>query len=360
MKADVESRVQRAFKHGLLRPILLWVLPALVLGVGFWFYKSLERYAGTDNAYVRAEHSYISAEINGNITRVAVHDNQRVEKGQLLLELDTDMPRNAVELAEAKLAAVQTDIEALKKQYRTMQAGLVVAAEQTRFASAEFERQKSLASRKLGSQSALDKAQQMFELLRGGELILQEQMKGTLVRLAGDPDLPVDNHPEVREARAELERARIQLKRAHIHSPRDGIVSRVPFIGEYMAAGVPRMVVLSESNMWIQANFKETDLDYMRPGQKVEIEIDAYPHHTWYGHVHRIAPATGAEYSLLPPQNASGNWVKVVQRVPVRIDFDALDAKAPPLRIGMSANVRVDLGEHRSTEWSEAERRGPP
>jgi len=179
--------------------------------------------------------------------------------------------------------------------------------------------------------------------MHGLSLIIRGQMHETAIRLSGNPDLAVNDHPEVRAAAADLQRAELDLDRARLLAPRAGIVSRVPHVGDHLTAGVPALAIVDDSREWVEANFKETDLTRMHPGQPVEIDIDTYPDHQWRGHIESIAQATGAEFALLPPQNASGNWVKVVQRIPVRIAIDA-DEGAPALRVGMSANVRVDLG----------------
>jgi membrane fusion protein (multidrug efflux system) len=172
-----------------------------------------------------------------------------------------------------------------------------------------------------------------------------------LARLGGRADRPVDDYPPVKAAAEDLERARVDLGHAHLYAPQAGIISHLPKIGSRLDAGRPAFAIVSDHAVWIEANFKETDLEWVRAGQKVEIDIDTYPGHRWQGHVESISQATGAAFSLLPAQNASGNWVKVVQRIPVRIALQP-GKDDPPLRDGMSATVQIDTGAHtRFDRW---------
>ena len=334
---------RRGIMRGGVRPLLLWGVPAAMVVAGVWIYLSLGRYASTDDAYVQADKSVVAPQVSGNILKINVRENEQVNSGQVLLEVEDEAARLAVQRAQAQLEAARTNVEALKANYVLQSAEVAVAENQARFAQAEFERQKDLARKKLASQSDLDKAEQNYEQMHGLSLIIRGQMHETAIRLSGNPDLAVNDHPEVRAAAADLQRAELDLDRARLLAPRAGIVSRVPHVGDHLTAGVPALAIVDDSREWIEANFKETDLTRMHPGQSVDIDIDTYPDYQWHGHIESIAQATGAEFALLPPQNASGNWVKVVQRIPVRISIDA-DEGAPALRVGMSATVRVDLG----------------
>jgi len=326
-----------------MRLLLLWVVPIAVIAAGIWVYLSAGRYASTDDAYVQADKSVVASQVNGNILRVSVQENEQVHAGQLLLEVEDEASRLAVQRAQAQLEAARTNVEALKANYVLQSAEVAVAENQARFAQVEFVRQQDLAKQKLASQSDVDKAEKDYELMHGLSLVIRGQMHETAVRLSGNPELAVDAHPEVQAAATDLQRAELDLDRTRLLAPRAGIVSRVPHVGDHLTAGLPVLAIVDDSGEWIEANFKETDLARMHPGQPVEIDIDTYPNHQWHGHVESIAQASGAEFTLLPPQNASGNWVKVVQRIPVRISIDA-DGGAPELRVGMSATVHVDLG----------------
>jgi membrane fusion protein (multidrug efflux system) len=180
---------------------------------------------------------------------------------------------------------------------------------------------------------------------------LQLQLQQTAARLGGNPSIPVDQHPTVRAALADLERAQSEVYFSLIRAPQSGIASHLPKVGARVEVGSPACAIVSDHGFWIEANFKETDLEWVRVGQPVEIEIDTYSQHRWRGRVNSISQATGAAFSLLPPQNATGNWVKVVQRIPVRIDI-TLHPDDPPLRDGMSSSVSIDTGPHtRFDRW---------
>jgi membrane fusion protein (multidrug efflux system) len=341
-----EPAVTPRRRKRLLRFTLLVLVPLLVAVAGFWAWYSLSRYVSTDDAYVQTDIAMVSARVSGNVLSVAARENQRVAAGQLLLEIQSDDAQIAVQRAQAQLENVRTEIEALKANYTLQSAEMKLADAQAGFARKEMERQRDLADRKLASQSELDKAEQNYQLMHGLALVMRQQMNETRVRLSGSVEAPVENHPRVRAAASELARARLELERTRLRAPRDGMVSHLPKVGDFLAAGSPALSIVSDGDPWIEANFKETDLGHMHPGQPVRIAIDTYPGHEWEGRVESIAQATGAQFDLLPPQNASGNWVKVVQRIPVRIDIVEQD-DGPELRAGMSASVRVDLGRKR-------------
>lgn len=328
------------------RLVLLVLVPLVLAAAGLWAWYETSRYATTDDAYVQADIAMVSPQVSGNVLAVAANENDRVVAGQLLVELQADDARIAVQRAEARLDNVRTEIEAMQANYTLQAAEKKLAEEQARFAHNEMERQKDLAEKGLASQSDLDKAEQNYGLMHGMAVVVGQQMNETRIRLAGKLDAPVDEHPQVRAALSELNRARLELERTQLRAPRDGVVSRLPKVGDFLAAGSPALSIVSESGIWIEANFKETDLERMHPGQPVQVQIDTYPDLEWQGRVESIAQATGAQFALLPPQNASGNWVKVVQRIPVRIAIEK-EPDAPPLRVGMSADVRVDLGRKR-------------
>ena len=340
---QVQPEAARPRSNWLLRTILLILVPAVLIVGGYWAWRVMSRYASTDDAYVKGDVVLVSPRVSGDAVKIAVSENQPVQAGDLLLEIQSDDAEIAVQRARAQLDTARTNVAAMQANHALQAVEINVAREQARFAKIEWDRQKDLASRKLASQSDLDNAQKSYEMMYGLSLVLKGQMHETEVRLGGNVDAPVDDHPQVRAALSDLERAKLDLERTRLRAPRAGIVSRLPKAGDFLAAGVPALSIVSDQGTWIEANFKETDLTRMHPGQPVRIDIDAYPGYRWKGRVESIAQATGAEFALLPPQNASGNWVKVVQRIPVRIAIDH-QADAPLLRVGMSATVRVDLG----------------
>ena len=342
MKAS-GNRARKPRLRGVARPFFLWIVPLLVVAVGLAIYFSQGRYVSTDNAYVKTSKADVTPEVSGHVKRVYVKENEPVTRGQLLLDVDAEPRVIALNRAKARLAATRTRIEALKAEYHLQEVRLQVARDQLKFARNEFERQRNLAARKLASTSEVDSAEQRYEALRGEALVAEQEMNELAAKLGGGPGIKTENHPEVIEARTDVADAALMLERTRLRAPRDGIVSHLPTVGDNLEVGVPALSIIADDGAWIEANFKETDLTRLYPGQTVEISIDSYPGHKWQGRVESIAQATGAEFALLPPQNASGNWVKIVQRIPVRIAIEK-SADMPQLRRGMSAEVTVDIG----------------
>jgi membrane fusion protein (multidrug efflux system) len=340
-----------ALRRGRVRRLLLWVVPAIVVVAGVWWYGSGGRYVETDNSYVKQDRVDVAAQVGGEVRAVLVRENERVTAGQPVLALDDALPSVAVQRAEAQLASARSQVLELKAAYREKEGELAVARRTSDYAVREYERQKTLAAQKLVPATALDAAHRSADLATGAIGVLELQASQTRARLGGDADLPVERHPAVLSAAAELARARIDLARTRIAAPQAGIASHLPKVGDHLEPGRPAFAVVTDHAVWVEANFKETDLEWVRPGQPVEVVVDTYPSHRWKGRVESISQATGAEFSLLPPQNATGNWVKVVQRIPVRIAIDT-GPDQPPLRDGMSANVEIDTGPHtRFDRW---------
>lgn len=337
---DAEPVAPRGF-----RTLLLWILPVVIVGVAVWVYGSGGRFVSTDNAYVKQDRIDVAPQVSGEVVEVRAKENERVEPGQVVLVLDDSIQRVAVERAQAQLASAKADVEALKAAYREKAGELEVARRTAAYSVREFDRQRELADRQLVAAAQVDVAHRSSDLALGAIGVMQLQLGQTLARLGGDASAPVEKHPAVMTAAAELSRAQLDLTRTVIKAPRAGIVSHLPQAGDHVEAGRSSFAIVTDRDMWVEANFKETDLEYVRPGQRVRIDIDTYGHHAWEGRVESISQATGAEFSLLPPQNASGNWVKVVQRIPVRVAIEARPDD-PPLRNGMSADVNIDTGSH--------------
>lgn len=324
-----------------LRLLLLWAVPAVIVAAAFTWYRLQLRYTSTDNAYVKADKVLVSSEVDGYVAGVLVHENERVTAGQPLLRLDEAALRIALDGARAHLAAARTQIASLRAQHAEKLAELDVARRDLGFAQRDAVRQEELVGRRLVSQARADEAARALALAQGRVTILQRDLAQLEAQLGGALQGDPDGHPEVQAALAAVAKSELDLQRATLEAPRDGIVSRLPQPGDRLRAGSPALAIVADRGVWIEANFKETDLGKMREGQSVEIEIDAYEGRRWRGTLASIAQATGAEFALLPAQNASGNWVKVVQRVPVRVAIEA-GPDDPPLRAGMSAYVRVD------------------
>jgi membrane fusion protein, multidrug efflux system len=328
-------------RRSLWRPLLLWVAPAVLIAVAVVFWYFGRGYASTDNAYVKADRTTVAAEVDGTVKNVPVKENAHVAAGDVLIELDDEQLRYAVQSAKARVDAVKAQIAGLKAQYAEKGTELAVAQRSADFAKREQTRQQELAAKHLVALSKLDDADQATQIAVGQVQVTERDLAAIAARLGGDPKRSVNSHPDVEAAVAELQHAELDLRRARILAPRTGIVSHLPQVGDHLTAGGPALAIVSDQGMWIEANFKETDLAHVRKGQAVRIEIDTYGRRKWSGRVDSIAQATGAEFAILPPQNASGNWVKVVQRIPVRIAV-LTTAEDPPLRAGMSATVRVD------------------
>ena len=341
----IQRRPQLAGR--VLARAFMWSLPLLVAAVTLFIWLSSGRTVATDNAYVKGDRAQIATELSGIIVEVPVQENQRVSRGQLLFRLDDQSYRHALTRIDAEIETTRADIRGLRAQWRTKREEIKAALSQQTFAQADFDRQSELAEKKVASTAKLEEARLGLELARQRISAAQEDLQRIEAQLAGDPKIRTDDHPRVKQMMAAREEALLQLRRTMIESPLDGIVAKRPVPGSYATAGSPAMVVVADTDLWIEANFKETELTRVRPGQKAVIHVDTYPDAQCTGMVQSISQATGAEFAVLPPQNASGNWVKVVQRIPVRVAVACREGD-PPLRVGMSTTVEIDTGHTRS------------
>ncbi|MGA8865041.1 MAG: HlyD family secretion protein [Gallionella sp.] len=312
------------------------------------FYLTGGRIVSTDDAYVQAAHVDISSNIAGRITKIFVKESQRVHQGDPLFELDDRDYKIAIVDAKAKLANARLQIAALKATYKQRQANEIAATATLLYQKNEFEREKLLASKGIASQAQLEQARNALSDATQKLSAARQEQRNVLSLLGNDLSLNINDHPAVQEAQAMLDRAQLNLSYTLIKAPMDGIVSKVDHLqpGDYINAAAPLFSLTSGRIVWVEANFKETELANMVPGQKATIEIDAYPNRTFHGSVESFSSGTGSSFSLLPPENATGNWVKVVQRLPVRINIDDLDPQSP-LASGLSAIVNVDTHHSR-------------
>ncbi|HZT89494.1 MAG TPA: HlyD family secretion protein [Stellaceae bacterium] len=339
---------RRPLRQRLRLPLML-LGPLLVILAGLWWYLTSGRYVSTDDAYVQAARTAISTDVSGRVIAVEVHDNQRVAKGQVLFRLDPTTFRIAVDDAKAQLASARLQVEALKAIYRQKMADEKAAEDTLAYQQREYERQKRLLASGIASQAQADQAANALEIARQKVASTQHDIGNTLAQLGGNADIAVDQHPTVLRAQAQLARTEVDLRDTIIRAPENGIVTKVEQlqVGDYVNTATPVFSLISD-RVWVEANFKETELTHMRVGQEATVEVDTYPDLVFHAKVVSLSPGTGLTFSLLPPENATGNWVKVVQRLPVRLALENVDG-GTPLHAGLSATVEVDT--HYKRPW---------
>ena len=345
---DKLKRKLPASRRDRLRWMLFGLLPiALVIG-GLWYVLG-GAIMSTDDAYVDAEKVGISTDVAGIVQSVEVTDNQHVTAGQVLYRLDPRQFQIALDSAKANLAQVSLTVDAMKQDYKHMLSDVAAAQAQVDLDQLNFNRQDMLLKSGTTSQALYDQAKYTLANDKGKLQSLQQQAQVQLAKLGGDANTPTNALPQYSQAQAQVDEAQRQLDHTVVKAPFAGTATSVPSIapGKYLAASTTAFYLVDTDHVWIAANPKETELTYVRPGQPVTVSIDTYPGVTWQGSVESVSPAAAQEFSLLPAQNTSGNWVKVVQRVPMRVRVDISDKNKPPLRAGMSAVVDVDTGHPR-------------
>ncbi len=331
----------------ILRFFLLVAVPAAVAAVAAYVYTATGRYVTTDNAYVKSRKVAVSPDISGRVVAVAVEDNQVVRAGQLLFEIDPSPYHIALAESAAEIADVRQRIGALRADYRQAQAELKEAEARLRYFDQQVKRYRKLSKKGITTAAKYEEAER--ERASGTERVaaIRERINKVLVSLGGRIDSRMEDHPWFLMAKAAQERAALRLGYTQITTAIGGVVSNLRLEeGEFVEKGDPVFVIVETARPWVEVNLKETQLTHVVVGQEASFVIDAYPDFTWQAIVASISPATGAEFSVLPPQNASGNWVKVVQRVPVRLKILPNQA-APPLRTGMTASVSIDTKRDR-------------
>jgi membrane fusion protein (multidrug efflux system) len=331
------------------RTPLMVAAPIVVIAVGAYAYLSSGRYQSTDDAYLQAARVAISANVAGRVVEVLVHENQVVRAGEVLFRLDARDYDAAVEEARATLEAARLQVRSSQAGYAPRATELKAAEAELAYRLKELARQRQLTAGAVGSLRELDERSHDVVVARDRVATARANLDQTVVSIGGSPQGPVETHPDVQEAKAALDRAILHRSYTVVAAPQDGVVTRVEQLqpGSYITAAQP-LFSLVAPRMWIDANFKESQLTYMRVGQKGEAEIDAYPHERFAVHVESLSPGTGSAFSILPPENATGNWVKVTQRLPVRVAFDDPSAVRQRLHAGLSATVKIDTQHRRA------------
>jgi membrane fusion protein, multidrug efflux system len=326
-----------------LRMTLLVLVPALVAIVGLGFYLFGGRYVSTDNAYIGAQKVLITPEVSGKVVRISVVEGQELKPGDELFAIDAAPYRFAAQEAEAKLLRVQSDFASLKASLASLGTQAELSRQGLAAAQSDFDRKTSLVGNRITSPSDLDKSRVALVVAKAQLEQLEQQERAIRIQLLGDPNLAIERYPQYIEATVALDRAKRDLANTVLRAPIAGVATQVSSIqmGRFLVAGTAVFSVIGSEAVWIDANPKETDLTYVRRGQHVAITVDAFPDRQWMGTVAAISPGTGAQFAILPPQNAAGNWIKIVQRVPVRIEF-APGQDLRRLRSGMSATVEID------------------
>ena len=349
----VRREKRRVGRRQRLRRVLFALLPLVLIAGGYW-YVTGGRVMSTDDAYVEADKVGVSTDVSGIVQDVDVGENQHVTAGQVLYRLDPRQFQIALDNAKANLAQTVLAIEAMKKDYARMLSDIDAQQAQVGLDRITDERDAALLKTNAVSKAVYDQAHFTLRADQGKLASLEQQAQVQLARLGGSVDLPVEQHPQYLQAKAKVDEAQRQLDHTVVRASFAGIVTNVPSIapGKYLAASTTAFYLVATDHVWVDANPKETELTHVRPGQPVTVTVDTYPNREWHGTVESISPAAAQEFQLLPAQNTSGNWVKVVQRIPVRVRVDtsgdAADGKdRPPLRAGMSVEVSVDTGHAR-------------
>ncbi len=352
MPAPPPGRARRSLRKLLAAyrgPILFGLVPLTAIIVGLGIYFAGGRYITTDNAYVGAQKVLITPDISGKITRVVAVEGQHVEAGDTLFEIDPVPFRLAVTQAEGKVAAARIDYDNLKTNLKSVHELALLAQQIAEVRQRDTDRKNSLLTNRSGSAYDADAAMAAYAAAKTQVEQYAQQEAQIHNQLLGNPELPLAQYPPYAQAVAALDQAKRDLDHSVVRAPIAGTATQVDSIqlGRFAIAGTPILSIIDDAHPWVDANPKETDITWLRVGQKATISVDTFSQYTFTGTVVSVSPGTGAQFAILPPQNASGNWVKIVQRVAVRIRFDdGQDLK--DLRSGMSSSVSIDTGRRRS------------
>ncbi len=343
-------------RGGGARFFLIVVVPLAALALGLLWWLTGGRYVSTDNAYVGADKVLITPQVTGAIVAVHVVEGQRVAVGDPLFDIDPAPYRTALALAQGRLAAAKVEFANLRAAYASNEDQIRMGQQAVDLRQADYDRKTSLVRSRAGTQADVDTSNAALVQARQILEFVREQQEATKVKLGGGLDASIETFPDYMQAEAQAEDAERNLNNTHVTAPIAGEATQVDQIelGRVAPAGQPVFAIVATTGLWVEGNPKESDLTYVRSGQRATVTIDAFPGREWRGRISSIAPGTGAQFAILPPQNASGNWVKVVQRVPLRFAFDA-DQDVANLRAGMSAILAIDTERKRTLSglWSD-------
>ena len=342
-----------ADKARLRRVAMVWGVAA-VAAVSAFLWLTGDRYVSNEDAYVRAPKLMVSTDVSGLVSTVAVHEGQHVKAGQVLFALDTQPFEIALANAKANLAQAKLDLDSAKATYKSALGQIDAQRAQVTLAQETYKRYAALVHANAIAPQLLDQQLGALQTAQATLVSLQQSADTQLAKLVGNPNLPASQFPEYLKAQAAVDEAQRQLDHAVVRAPFDGVVTEVDSLqpGTLVISAMSAFTttsavgIVADKNPWVEADTKETDLTYVRPGQPVEVTVDTYPGHTWNGHVCAVSAASDSAFSALPAENTSGNWVKVVQRIPLRICLQSKPSD-PPLRAGMSAIITVDTGHRR-------------
>ena len=344
-KHDMQAESENDGKSSRRKRLLMMISVPAVLAVAaaaYWYWNHDK--ISTDNAYVKQDIVSVSAEVSGRIIEVAVRENQQVKEGNLLFRIDPEPYRVALAQADAAIAAAQVGVGELQAKYSGTNVDIAKARKDIAFAQSEYDRQRQLSDKGFTTKARLDAARHALDVAEASLRTARAEAVEARSALATGGQVPGVN-PQLAAARAQRAKALLDLQRTEVRAPVAGRISQIDRlqVGQMMVTGLPVVSIVENASSWVEANFKETQLNRLQPGQPATIEVDAYGGLELKGHVASIGGGTGSEFSLLPAQNANGNWVKVTQRVPVRI---VIDEESPrPLITGLSSDVTVNVGD---------------
>ena len=353
VRPKIAAEPRRRLMAGLRRYrrfLLLVVVPLVAAMAGLTLYLNGGRYVTTDDAYVGAQKVLITPDVSGKIISVAVKEGQQVTTGDVMFQIDPVPFKLALAQARAKLDDAKTNHDNLVANVKLYAQTIEIVNAGIALKQKDVERKNSLVKSNAGSQLDLDNSGTALVTAQAQLQLVRMQNSTALNQLLGNPDLPLEQFPAYMQAKAVLDDAQRNLDLTTVRAPMDGIATQVEQIqlGRFVAAGTPVFSVIDTANPWVDANPKESDFTYVAVGQAVTLDVDAFPNHVFKGTVGSLSPGTGAQFAILPPQNATGNFVKVVQRVPVRIYLDKNDRMVRKLKAGMSVYATIDTKHTRS------------